>query len=144
MIEPFRPRWPWIGGHLQTLRNQIVRPHHALPAGERLWLDLGDPKGYLEAHLTLLDGGLSPGPLTRSGALELPVKGIDPSARVAANAQVRRSAVGPGASVGSGASLIDSVVWPGARVEAGESLLRTIVTPTLRLPVPQGSDRGSA
>lgn len=42
MIEPFGPRWPWIGGHLQTIRNQIVRPSHALPAGERLWLDLGD------------------------------------------------------------------------------------------------------
>ncbi len=42
MIEPFRPRWPWLGGHLQTVRNQIVQPRHALPAGERLWLDLGD------------------------------------------------------------------------------------------------------
>lgn len=42
MIEPFRPRWPWIGGHLQTIRNQIVQPRHALPPGERLWLDLGD------------------------------------------------------------------------------------------------------
>ncbi|MBM3549917.1 MAG: alpha/beta fold hydrolase, partial [Alphaproteobacteria bacterium] len=42
MIEPFRPRAPWFGGHLQTIRNQIVRPHHALPKGERLWLDLGD------------------------------------------------------------------------------------------------------
>lgn len=42
MIEAFRPRWPWIGGHLQTIRNQLVRPRHALPAGERLWLDLGD------------------------------------------------------------------------------------------------------
>jgi predicted alpha/beta-fold hydrolase len=42
MIEPFRPRPPWIGGHLQTIRNQIVRPRHALPEGERLWLDLGD------------------------------------------------------------------------------------------------------
>jgi predicted alpha/beta-fold hydrolase len=42
MIEPFRPRPPWIGGHLQTIRNQIVRPHHILPASERLWLDLGD------------------------------------------------------------------------------------------------------
>lgn len=42
MIEPFRPRWPWIGGHLQTIRNQLVRPRHELPAGERLWLDLGD------------------------------------------------------------------------------------------------------
>lgn len=42
MIEPFRPRPPWIGGDLQTIRNQIARPRHSLPAGERLWLDLGD------------------------------------------------------------------------------------------------------
>ncbi|MSP49052.1 MAG: alpha/beta fold hydrolase [Alphaproteobacteria bacterium] len=42
MIEAFRPRPPWLGGHLQTIRNQIVRPRHALPEGERLWLDLGD------------------------------------------------------------------------------------------------------
>lgn len=42
MIEPFRPRWPWVGGDLQTLRNHLVRPLHILPAGERLWLDLGD------------------------------------------------------------------------------------------------------
>lgn len=42
MIEPFRPRPPWIGGDLQTIRNQVLRPRHALPAGERLWLDLGD------------------------------------------------------------------------------------------------------
>ncbi len=50
MIEPFRPRWPWIGGHLQTIRNQIVRPHHALPAGERLWLDLGDGDALAAAY----------------------------------------------------------------------------------------------
>ncbi len=42
MIEPFRPRPPWFGGDLQTLRSQIARPRYALPAGERLWLDLGD------------------------------------------------------------------------------------------------------
>jgi predicted alpha/beta-fold hydrolase len=42
MIEPFRPRPPWIGGHLQTIRNQLVRPAHPLPVGERLWLDVDD------------------------------------------------------------------------------------------------------
>ncbi len=42
MIEPFRPRPPWFGGDLQTLRSQIVRRDRALPADERLWLDLGD------------------------------------------------------------------------------------------------------
>jgi predicted alpha/beta-fold hydrolase len=42
LIGPFRPRPPWLGGHLQTIRNRIVRPHHALPEGERLWIELGD------------------------------------------------------------------------------------------------------
>jgi uncharacterized protein len=42
LIEAFRPRPPWLGGHLQTIRNQIVRPHYALPDGERLWIELGD------------------------------------------------------------------------------------------------------
>jgi predicted alpha/beta-fold hydrolase len=42
MIAPFRPRLPWLGGDLQTLRNQLVRPRLALPDGERIWLGLGD------------------------------------------------------------------------------------------------------
>src|SRR5690606_13070741 len=42
MIAPFRPRAPWIGGDLQTLRNQLVRGRSRLAEGERLWLDLGD------------------------------------------------------------------------------------------------------
>lgn len=42
MIAPFRPRAPWIGGDLQTLRNQLVRGGSRLAEGERLWLDLGD------------------------------------------------------------------------------------------------------
>jgi hypothetical protein len=25
-LPPFRPRWPWIGGDLQTVRNVLVRP----------------------------------------------------------------------------------------------------------------------
>ncbi|HYE52055.1 MAG TPA: alpha/beta fold hydrolase [Azospirillaceae bacterium] len=30
----FRPRWPWHGPHLQTLRNFLRRTVHPLPAGE--------------------------------------------------------------------------------------------------------------
>lgn len=43
----FRPRFPWLGGDLQTLRNFLRRPHHDLdpwPA-ERLDLALRDGSG---------------------------------------------------------------------------------------------------
>jgi predicted alpha/beta-fold hydrolase len=42
MIEPFRPRFPWYGPDLQTLRNFIVRPRVALPRSETLSFPMGD------------------------------------------------------------------------------------------------------
>jgi len=45
---PFRARWPWLGADLQTLRNFIVRPRHALAnlgASERLEITLADGTG---------------------------------------------------------------------------------------------------
>src|SRR5215213_7342891 len=39
---PFRPRPPWIGGTLQTLRALRWPFPAPLPPGERLWLPLGD------------------------------------------------------------------------------------------------------
>ena len=59
VVEPFRPRPPWLGGHLQTIRNQIVRPHDALPAGERLWIELGDG----DALAAMLHRAAAPTPL---------------------------------------------------------------------------------
>jgi predicted alpha/beta-fold hydrolase len=43
----FRPRFPWLGGDLQTLRNFLRRPRHDLAAWppERLELDLRDGSG---------------------------------------------------------------------------------------------------
>jgi len=43
----FRPRFPWFGGDLQTLRNFLLRPRHDLDAwpGERLELALRDGSG---------------------------------------------------------------------------------------------------
>lgn len=43
----FRPRFPWLGGDLQTLRNFLLRPHHELdpwPA-QRLELPMRDGSG---------------------------------------------------------------------------------------------------
>jgi hypothetical protein len=30
----FRPRPPWFGGHLQTVRDRIARPRYPLPAAD--------------------------------------------------------------------------------------------------------------
>jgi mannose-1-phosphate guanylyltransferase len=95
---------------------------------DRLWLDLGDPRGYLDAHLTLMHEGSRP----RRVALP-PV--IDPEASISPSAKTTRTAVGRGGIVGDGAELSDCVVWPGARVEAGERLSRTVVTPQVRVQV---------
>lgn len=43
-LAPFRPRPPWWGPDLQTLRNFIVALPAELP-GKRLWIDAGDGSG---------------------------------------------------------------------------------------------------
>ena len=42
MIEPFRPRFPWYGPDLQTLRNFLARPRVALPPSRTLRFAMGD------------------------------------------------------------------------------------------------------
>lgn len=39
-VPAFRPRFPWLGGDLQTVRNSLVRPEHPLTpwASQRVWL----------------------------------------------------------------------------------------------------------
>ena len=95
------------------------------------WLDLGDPAGYLEAHLTLLAGDW---PLARHGVGR--PESVHPEARVSPEARLVRTSGGAGAQGGAAAVLTDCVVWPGARVGDGERLTRTIVTDTVRVEVP--------
>ncbi len=38
----FRPRPPWLGGHLQTVRDRITRPRYPLPAAETLMVAVSD------------------------------------------------------------------------------------------------------
>lgn len=40
--EAFRPRFPWIGGDLQTIRDTLVRDNADPGPSRRLWLDLPD------------------------------------------------------------------------------------------------------
>lgn len=42
MIEQFRPRFPWYGADLQTLRNFLARPRVALPPAETREFPMGD------------------------------------------------------------------------------------------------------
>ena len=42
MIEAFRPRFPWFGPDLQTLRNFLARPRVDLPPAETLRFPMGD------------------------------------------------------------------------------------------------------
>ncbi len=46
-LPPFAPRWPWIGGDLQTIRNWLVKPRPPLDAWppERLDFDMADGTG---------------------------------------------------------------------------------------------------
>jgi NDP-sugar pyrophosphorylase family protein len=111
------------GGHVASLIE------------DGLWLDLGDPAGYLDAHLALLSPDLHLGPLARTGLLQSPIHGVDLDARLAPSARVHRSVVGAGATVGASAQLEECVVWPGATVLPGERLHRTIVTPSVRVAV---------
>jgi uncharacterized protein len=41
-MEKFRPRFPWVGPDLQTLRNFFARPRVALPQAETLRFPMGD------------------------------------------------------------------------------------------------------
>jgi predicted alpha/beta-fold hydrolase len=55
-LPVFRPRWPWLGADLQTLRNFLRRPRHELPvraASAPLEIATGDGSG--DRLLGLLD-----------------------------------------------------------------------------------------
>lgn len=90
-----------------------------------LWMDLGTPRSYLEAHRLLAD------PLNRSGYLsnsEWPIM-IHPEALVESGVTLEGIvSVGPGAVVRSGAVLKDSVIWPGSVIESKAHLDGCIVS----------------
>lgn len=72
-LPPFRARFPWLGGDLQTLRNMIVRPwlrfddapgqdlHFAMDdgTGDALLADLHEPAGAMTRPLAILIHGLT-------------------------------------------------------------------------------------
>ena len=83
--------------------------HARVDAGS--WLDIGTPASYLEGNLRMMpDGGA-----------------IDPTAQIAAEADVRDSVVGPGAWVAAGARVVQSVLLEGASVSGGDVVEREVL-----------------
>lgn len=62
-FPPFRPRPPWLGRDLQTIRNAVLRPGIDLVPwpGQRLWLPLADGSG--DELAATLHMGRARGPL---------------------------------------------------------------------------------
>lgn len=53
---PFRPRFPWWGRHLQTVRNTVRKPVHPLPPGREMRFAMADGSGdVLLGRLNLSD-----------------------------------------------------------------------------------------
>ncbi len=102
---------------------------------EGLWIDLGTPASYLEAH-RLLAAGSAPSYLAESG---WPVT-VHPEARVFPGAVFEGTvAVGPGAVIGKNARIKDTVIWPGAIIGADAVIDDCVVSG--RVPV-GGRHRG--
>lgn len=59
-IEPFRPRFPWYGGDLQTLRNVLTRARVDLPPAARIEFPMGDGDTLIGALNTAPAGAERP------------------------------------------------------------------------------------
>ncbi|MEI6081799.1 MAG: NDP-sugar synthase [Verrucomicrobiota bacterium] len=101
----------------EEIRGLLVR--------DGLWIDLGTPSAYLEAHHLLAN------PVNRLGYLadaEWPLM-IHPKAVVESGTRLEGMvSIGPGAVVRSGAVLKDSVIWPGSVIGSEARLDGCIVS----------------
>lgn len=96
-----------------------------LLVGEGLWIDLGTPAAYLEAHRVLAERKQRPSYLSDPEWPQM----IHPDALVEPGAVIEGvTSVGPGAVVRSGAVVKDSVLWTGAIVGSDARLDRCIVS----------------
>lgn len=75
---PLAPRWPWLGGDLQTLRNFLRGPVAVPPGnGRLLLLDLADGTGdRLAARLDLPGPAVGPGERTVARPLAILIHGL--------------------------------------------------------------------
>jgi predicted alpha/beta-fold hydrolase len=54
-VQPFRQRFPWIGGDLQTTRDYFVRPREPVPSAARETLRFAMPDGTGDVLIGVLD-----------------------------------------------------------------------------------------
>lgn len=59
-VQPFRQRFPWIGGDLQTIRDFIVRPDEPVPAAESQTLSFEMTDGTGDTLIGVLDRPVEP------------------------------------------------------------------------------------
>ena len=134
MIDPEIFRWIPSEGPSSVVDSLIEAMRSGLPvagllADEGLWMDLGTPASYLEAHRILSDPTRRPGYLGGEWPSAVaPSARIDPSARLEGMVSVA-----PGAVIGEGVVISDSVLWPGSVVEAGSRVHGCVVSG--RVPV---------
>ncbi len=94
------------------------------PEARSLWIDIGTPDAYREAHRLLSDPMNRPSYIVQKNWPEPihPMADIDPSAVLEGMV-----IAGPGVSVGRGAFIRDSILWPGAVIERDTHLEECIV-----------------
>jgi len=91
---------------------------------EGLWIDLGTPEAYIQAHRILSDPAQRP---SYDTGHDWPQE-IHPEARVEDSATLSGMvSVGPGAVVGKNAVIKDSILWPGSVIAEGAILEGCIV-----------------
>lgn len=96
-------------------------------SGDRLWIDLGTPGAYLEAHRVLSDRDQRPAYVVDPGW----PSAVHPSSRVDPGAVLEGTvAVGEGSVVGKGAVIRDSILWPGSVIEPASYLAECLVIGT--------------
>ena len=91
-------------------------------AGDTYWIDTGTPPKYLDAQMDLLKG-------VRGERRN----GIDPGAKVSAEANVARIVAADGVVVEAGATVRGSVLMTGAYVAEGATVERAILGPGARV-----------
>lgn len=129
MIDPEIFRWipPEGPSSVVDALLEAMKAGHPVSgvlAEEGLWMDLGTPASYLEAHRIFADAARRPSYVAGEWS-----PAIDPAASVHPSATLSGMVcIGAGAVVGEGAVVTDSVLWPGAVIESGARVTGCVVS----------------